>query len=226
MHVIHDGSKFVMVTNTSTAYGNTTCGYYTSGISWNSGNFPADFYHFFYQSSLSRYVAVTSVGIATSNDSINWALRQSGTGAVASDRVVLTSSGVAATINGVVYTSTDAITWTQRAAAGYVLSQAGTRVFTVNLQLGSLPTAVSVITPGGNTSASFTAAATTVFGSPAIQWQKSVDGGANWTNISTATSSPLLLTPVTADSGSKYRAVFTKDTYTTVNSNVATLTVP
>lgn len=225
-HVIHDGSKFVMVTGTSTAYGSVTCGYYTSGINWTSGTFPATFHHFVYQSSLSRYVAVTSVGIATSNDSINWVLRQSGSGAVASDRVVLTSSGVAATIGGTVYTSTDAISWTQRAFSGYSLAQAGTRVFTVNNQLGSLPTSVSLITPGGNTSASFTAAATTVFGSPAIQWQKSVDGGANWTNISTATSSPLLLTPLTADNGSKYRAVFTKDTYTTVNSNVATLTVP
>jgi hypothetical protein len=225
MHVIHDGSKFVMVTLYSVAYGYTNCAYYTSGINWVTGTFLASFYHIVYQSSLSRYVAVTSVGIATSNDSVNWVLRQSGTGAVASDRVVITSSGVAATINGVVYTSTDAITWTQRAFSGYVLSQAGTRVFTVNNQLGTLPTSVSAITPGGNTSASFTAAASTVFGSPAIQWQKSVDGGANWLNISSATSSPLLLTPVTADNGAKYRAVFTKDTYTTVNSNAATLTV-
>ena len=220
--IIHDGSKFVAVSTYNSSTGDNKSSAYLSGSTWVNGTFPANFFSVAYQSSVSRYVAVTSVGIATSNDAINWVLRQSGSGAVSGDRVVLTSSGVAATINGVVYTSTDAISWTQRAFSGYSLAQAGNRVFTVPSPI----TSVSTITPGGNTSASLNAAATTVFGSPAIQWQKSTDNGVTFSNIAGATSSPLLLTPVTADNGSKYRAVFTKDTYTTVNSNVATLTVP
>jgi hypothetical protein len=84
----------------------------------------------------------------------------------------------------------------------------------------------SLIDTGGLMSASFSSAATTTFGNPAIQWQQSSDGGATWTNISAATSSSLSLNPVSGDNGKRYRAVYSKDSYTTVNSNAATLTVP
>lgn len=84
----------------------------------------------------------------------------------------------------------------------------------------------SLVAPGGAVSAQFAAAASTLFGAPATQWQVSTDGGANWSDVSGATSPTLPLTPVSADSGKRYRARFTKDQYTTVNSNAAILTVP
>jgi hypothetical protein len=83
-----------------------------------------------------------------------------------------------------------------------------------------------LIDAGGLLSASFASAATTTFGNPDVQWQLSTDGGATWTNITDATSPTLSLTPVSADSGKRYRAVYTKASYTTVNSTSATLTVP
>ena len=53
----------------------------------------------------------------------------------------------------------------------------------------------------------FTAAAAGA-ANPAVQWQVSVGGGA-WTNISGATNSWYTVTPTLADSGKRYRAVFT-----------------
>jgi hypothetical protein len=78
------------------------------------------------------------------------------------------------------------------------------------------------ITYGAN--ASFTAAASGT--SPSLQWQvKTTAPGAVFTNIPTATSSPLSLTkPPVSDSGNQYRAVFT-NACGSATSNAATLTV-
>ena len=56
--------------------------------------------------------------------------------------------------------------------------------------------------------ATFTAAAS---GTPAptVQWQVSANGGATYANVSGATSTTYSLTPTTAQSGYRYRAVFT-----------------
>ncbi len=212
--MIYDGTTFVAV---------SPAGYsakYTSGTTWAYGTFAA-FFGVAYRNG--RYVATTNAGIASSNDGLNWVLRQSG-GGNNNDWVVATSSGFAGSIGGYIYTSPDGLTWTQRSIGGYLPLVAGDRVYVSNNS--SFRPSGTIITPGGLLSASFSSAATTTFGSPAIQWQQSSDGGATWTNISAATAGSLSLTPVSGDNGKRYRAVYSKDSYTTVNSNSATLTVP
>jgi hypothetical protein len=182
-----------------------------------------------------RYVAVTTNGLASSSDGVNWVLRQSA--AATNGKIAATSNGYIATLVSSsdnltrLYTSTDGLTWTLRATS----SNSGSGVDTLatipiavsgNRAIATINTTGSLYDIGGVLSASFASAATTTFGSPAIQWQQSTNGGATWTDISGAVSSPLSFTPVSADSGKRYRAVFTKDSYTTVNSNSATLTVP
>ncbi len=83
------------------------------------------------------------------------------------------------------------------------------------------PVDVAVLMPA---TATFTAAASGV-PSPTAQWQQSTDAGVTWTNINGATN-PSFTTPATvlADSGKRFRAVFT-NVAGTVNSNGAVLTV-
>lgn len=201
----------------------------------------------------SRMIAAGANGFYTSNDSgTNWARRLSASVATetyynpASDigsffvngsRVVFFYTGVT---NGAIYTSDDSgLTWTSRTVSvpsGGLLggaTVAGSRPFADSSQI-SFPAynsslalvGNSRITTGGINTASFSASASTLFGSPNIQWQRSTDGGSTWANVSGATSSPLSFAPASGDNGSRYRAVFSKDQYTTVNSNAATLTVP
>ena len=184
----------------------------------------------------SRWIATTGSGVASSSDGAHWSLRQVVAGTNAKRIVTLPS--VAWYFDGSNgYYSSDGVSWTQSAAKTgfqYLSTQTlyvpgGVNVFyrTGATISGGSSTPVAYMTSlGGVPSASFSAAATTTFGSPAIQWQRSPDGGATWENISNATSGTLSLTPVSADSGKKYQAVFTKSGYSTVNSNSATLTVP
>ena len=83
------------------------------------------------------------------------------------------------------------------------------------------PTDVSAV--AGST-ATFTAAAGGV-PTPTVQWQQSTDAGVTWANITAATSASYT-TPATvlADSGKRFRAVFTNG-LGSVNSNGAMLTV-
>lgn len=46
---------------------------------------------------------------------------------------------------------------------------------------------------------------------PTVQWQRSLDGGGSWSNISGATSTTLSVTVTAALNNSQYRAVFTND---------------
>ena len=71
-------------------------------------------------------------------------------------------------------------------------------------------------------SVTFTAVAT---GSPTptVQWQVSTDGGATFANLRGATSTTLTFSPVSSQSGYKYRAVFTNGC-ATATSSAATLT--
>ena len=57
-------------------------------------------------------------------------------------------------------------------------------------------------------SVSFTAAASGV-PTPTVQWQRSTDGGASFTNIAGATSTTYTFTAAAGDDGNQYRAVFT-----------------
>ena len=83
------------------------------------------------------------------------------------------------------------------------------------------PTDRSVVAPA---TATFTAAASGT-PSPTVQWQQSIDAGVTWANTTAATS-PSYTTPATvlADSGKRFRAVFTNGSGS-VNSNGAVLTV-
>jgi DNA-binding beta-propeller fold protein YncE len=83
------------------------------------------------------------------------------------------------------------------------------------------PLDVTVAAPA---TATFTAAANGV-PSPTVQWQQSTDAGVTWANITGATN-PSFTTPATvlADSGTRFRAVFTNASGS-VNSNGAILTV-
>ncbi len=72
--------------------------------------------------------------------------------------------------------------------------------------------------------ATFTAAASGL-PVPSVQWQVSTNGGAGYTNISGATTTALTLTSLTlAQSGNRYRAVFT-NTAGTATTSATTLTV-
>jgi len=217
--IVHAGGHFIASGFSGGTF--VVSKYSGSGSSWSS--FQSSFSIFSIAYRNSRYVAATQFGIASSNDGLNWVLRQSGSGS-GLDWVVATSSGFAGSINSLLYTSPDGLTWTQRLVAGYLPLIAGDKVY-VSINSSSRQSG-TIITPGGLVSATFSSTATTTFGSPSIQWQQSSDGGATWSNIDAATSSSLSLTPVSADSGKRFRAVYSKDLYATVNSNPATLTVP
>lgn len=79
------------------------------------------------------------------------------------------------------------------------------------------PTAVA--TTAGS-SYSFTAAAS---GSPAptVQWQRSNDAGATWTDVPGATAATLTATATAGDTGALFRAVFTNATGTATTSGAA-----
>jgi hypothetical protein len=83
--------------------------------------------------------------------------------------------------------------------------------------------APSDATVASGASVSFTATAS---GDPAptLQWQVSTNGGVNWTDVSGATASPYTFTASAADTGKKYRVVFTNASGSTT-STAATLTV-
>ena len=83
------------------------------------------------------------------------------------------------------------------------------------------PADTTVVAPA---TATFTAAAIGV-PSPTVQWQQSTDAGVIWANITAATN-PSYTAPATvlADSGKRFRAVFTNASGS-VNSNAAVLTV-
>jgi hypothetical protein len=79
----------------------------------------------------------------------------------------------------------------------------------------------TTVTVGAN--ASFTAAATGL-PAPAVQWQVSTNGGANFNNIGGATASPFSFATAIGDNGSQYRAVFT-NVAGSATTTAATLTV-
>ena len=96
-----------------------------------------------------------------------------------------------------------------------------------NLVAGTPPVVTTnpvsqTVTVGGN--ASFTAAASGT-PTPAVQWEVSTDGGANFNPIGGATSSPLTFAVSFAQNGNKYRAVFSNGIGSPATTTAATLTV-
>jgi hypothetical protein len=226
--VIHDGTTFVAVGATSSSLTSGVSAKLLPSFQWSRGSFPALLSSVAYRNG--RYVATSPAGVASSNDGISWVLRQSVTTSYNDGSVVAASGGfyasvVDAQLGWTGFTSNDGLSWTQRNSGGliYPTRSWGNKVLVATSSLSATGYIVDI---GGLISASFSAAATTTFGSPAIQWQKSTNGGATWSDVGGAVTSPYQFTPVSGDTGSRYRAVFTKDSYTTVNSNSVTLTVP
>ncbi|HEY8301486.1 MAG TPA: putative Ig domain-containing protein [Jatrophihabitans sp.] len=97
---------------------------------------------------------------------------------------------------------------------------------TLTIQVDESPTLTTTpsdqtVTPGNPVT--FTAAATGV-PTPTVQWQKSTDGGANFSDIAGASSSSYTFTTARSDDGNRYRAVFT-NSVGTATSTAATLRV-
>jgi Concanavalin A-like lectin/glucanases superfamily/Fibronectin type III domain/Calcineurin-like phosphoesterase len=64
---------------------------------------------------------------------------------------------------------------------------------------------------------------------PTVQWQVSLDNGANWSNILSATNSTLTFNTVSADNGKQYRAIWTNiagaDTSAAATLTITTYTI-
>jgi hypothetical protein len=228
LSVIHDGTTFVAVGATDSSLTAGVSAKLLPSFSWSRGSFPALLSSVAYRNG--RYVATSTAGLASSSDGITWVLRQSVPTSYHGGLVVATSGGFYASVQSdqffwTGFTSNDGLSWTQRhtGALIYPTQSFGNKALATTSSSSATGFIVDI---GGLTSASFSAAATTTFGSPAVQWQKSTNGGATWTDVSGAVVSPYQFTPSSGDTGSRYRAVFTKSSYTTVNSNSATLTVP
>lgn len=106
--------------------------------------------------------------------------------------------------NGVTPDATQNLVLTVREAPGITAQPAG-----------------QTVTPGS--SVSFLAAASG-FPAPTAQWQVSTDGGVSFTDIGGATSPTFTFTATLADSGHRFRAVFS-NVVSSATTNAATLTV-
>ncbi|MDQ2838411.1 MAG: putative Ig domain-containing protein [Actinomycetota bacterium] len=97
---------------------------------------------------------------------------------------------------------------------------------TLSIQVNQAPAITTnpsdqTVNPG--TSVTFTAAASGV-PTPTVQWQRSTNGGASFTNIAGATSTSYTFTTAAGDNGNLYRAVFT-NVVSTATTTAATLNV-
>ena len=217
--IIHDGVTFVAVGYSYATSLGLSAKYSGLSDSWSLGNLTPVPYSVAFRDG--RYIASTASGIASSSDAQSWVVRQSAAG-TSNDYAIAVTAGFVASAAGTPYTSQDGISWTQRSGTYWQPVVSGNKVFlstSTNTATGGF-----LMTTEGVVSATFSSAATTSFGSPGIQWQKSLDGGANWSSIPGATSPSLLVRPTFGDNGSRYRAVFSRSGFSTVNSAAATLT--
>ncbi|MCW2542249.1 MAG: hypothetical protein JWN95_3974 [Frankiales bacterium] len=100
----------------------------------------------------------------------------------------------------------------------------GSQTLTVQVnQALAITTNPSTQTVNPGTSVTFSAAASGV-PTPTVQWQRSTNGGASFTNIAGATSTSYTFTAAAGDNGNMYRAVFT-NVVTTATTTAATLNV-
>ncbi len=106
----------------------------------------------------------------------------------------------------------------------YYLSYWSLKVFRVTSSAGQAPVISQHPgnqTVGAGSQASFTVDAT---GGATFQWQRSNDGGANWSNVNGATSKTLAFTAALSDNNARFRAV-AANASGTATSNAAILTV-
>ena len=109
-------------------------------------------------------------------------------------------------------------------AAASITSTHGELTVLRVITIGTQPNSTAVIE--GNTG-TFTIVASITSGAISYQWQKSINSGANWSNINGANSAsyttPATVYPTTP--AEQFRCVLTNTNATTVTSNAATLTV-
>lgn len=122
----------------------------------------------------------------------------------------------------------DSGTFTANSTSGGYLVAAAAGSISSNFSLTNVAAPVVTTNPtsqslSANSTATFTAAASGN-PTPAVQWQKSTNGGASFTNISGATSATLSFTAASGDNGSQYRAVFS-NSVGSATTTAATLTV-
>jgi hypothetical protein len=104
------------------------------------------------------------------------------------------------------------------------ISPNGSQTLTIQVnQAPAVTTNPSDQTVQPATSVTFLAAASGV-PTPTVQWQRSTNGGASFTNIAGATSTSYTFTAVAGDDGNMYRAVFT-NVVSTATTTAATLHV-
>lgn len=106
----------------------------------------------------------------------------------------------------------------------YYLSYWSSKVFRVIYSAGQAPFISQhpeSQTVGAGSSATFTVEAT---GGATFQWQRSSDGGANWSNVSGATSKTFTFLAALSDNNARFRAVATNASGS-ATSNAAILTV-
>jgi len=132
--------------------------------------------------------------------------------------------------SGVYATSSDGLTWVSRpTASANWWSAALVGAKTIARAETHTPTSTLVIertVTSSAASASFSVSAYIPTGTLSYQWQKSVNAGASWSAIQSATSPTLVLSGLTAgDSGTMYRAIVSAPGMASATSLPATLTV-
>jgi hypothetical protein len=154
-------------------------------------------------------------------------------GALASAGAVTLSRGTGGTVGtistansvlGTVANGSTGLAFSYDASSGNLLvGQPSAKQVTVLDRRPTVTGAPTDTTVDHGTSATFTASAT---GDPAptLRWQVSGNGGVDWTDVDGATASPYTFTASTADTGKKYRVVFT-NAAGSATSTAATLTV-
>lgn len=192
----------------------------------------------------SRYVATvfsgSNLSAWSSNDGVNWTLRQASLGGTSAS-LVNTASGVFALVldtsrNPLVvraWYSQDGLSWTQQSARNNALSTTlalnsdATKAVSYYGARNFQRDFVCYTFSGSGASATFTAIASASGGqSVSYQWQSSTDAGTTWANVANATTTSLGLTGLTtANSGTRYRSVASATGAASVNSQSATLTV-
>lgn len=132
-------------------------------------------------------------------------------------------SGGTATISGTPAAGTGG-TYSVTLSAGSGVNPDATQTLTLTVLQAPAVTAnpsSQRVNPGA--SVTFSAAASG-YPTPTVQWQRSTDGGASFSNIAGATSTGYTVTAARADSGKRYRAVFT-NVVSSATTTAATLTV-
>jgi hypothetical protein len=229
-----NGTFLVALHNTVTFNGGTATkthlAYLTStdGVNWTQRTPPTqlDIASCCFGRGMFLLLPASGNAIFTSTNGISWTQRTLPTSSSWS-RVRLCGGVFVATTSTSgtdIATSNDGMTWSLGSlpTTASWLSAAGISSGIVAVSSSSMAKAVA--TTG---SASFSAAATISSGSVTYQWQRSVDAGTTWSDISGATSATLSLTGglTTADNGARYRVAASATGSATVYSQAAILTV-